>query len=158
MALTIVQYVEEMRERQHALAMQLGADLSWAPQELRVVLTCANAMTAIVFQALSELGLVTDEQLAARFDAAMAEAFGQLPPPGEQALDLAPDLGDHAGHEALAGELIPDPWDHPLAVGGAIREPLALTGIPEGCELIVPAGGDDDGGLDPGAVSAQSQG
>lgn len=80
MALTVVQYVEEMRLRQAKLARRLGVDLRGAPQEARVVLTCANAMTAICFRALTQLGLVTDAQLATEFDAAMNAAFGpELP-------------------------------------------------------------------------------
>jgi hypothetical protein len=82
MSLTVPEYVEAMRERQEVLALKMGVDLHGASQETRVALTCANAMTAICYRALTLLGLVTDAQLAAEFDSAMAQVFPSEPPPG----------------------------------------------------------------------------
>ena len=80
MPLTVVQYVDAMRERQERLAMLLGSDIRGMDQSLKTILTCSNAMTAICFLAFTSLGLVTDEQLAAAFDDAMAQAFPPEPP------------------------------------------------------------------------------
>lgn len=80
MSLTVPQYVEAMRERQEVLARRLGVDLRGAPMEIRVAMTCVNAMVAINFLALNKLGLVTDAQLSEAFDDAMSQAFpAELP-------------------------------------------------------------------------------
>lgn len=81
MALTVPQYVEQIRARQEQLARRLGADLRGMPEELRVVLTCSNAMTAICFRAFTQLGLITDAQIAQAFDEAVAQAFPPEPRP-----------------------------------------------------------------------------
>jgi hypothetical protein len=78
-ALTVLQYVTQIRTRQEQLAMRLGSDIRGMPQELKTILTCSNAMIAVCFRALSQLG-ITDAQLAAFFDDAMAQAFPPEPP------------------------------------------------------------------------------
>jgi hypothetical protein len=79
-ALTVLQYVEEIRQRQESLAPKLGSILAGMPPEFRVVLTLTNAMTAIVFKVLVERGVCTDAELAFLFDDAVAQAFGTEAP------------------------------------------------------------------------------
>jgi hypothetical protein len=80
MSLTVLQYVAQMRARQEQLAMRLGSDIHGMPQELKTILTCSNVMTAICFRAFTQLTSLTDAQLAAAFDDALAQAFPLEPP------------------------------------------------------------------------------
>lgn len=87
MPLTIPQYVDAMAVRQEVLAQKLGLSLSSLPREARTILICSNAMTAVCFRAFTQLGLVTDAQLAQAFDDAMNSVF---PPVGDPSLPEKP--------------------------------------------------------------------
>lgn len=81
MALTVLDYIAAMEQRQRAIAPKLGMWLQGSTKELRVALTLANAMTAVCMNMLVAKGVCTDAELAALFDNAAQQAFGDLPPP-----------------------------------------------------------------------------
>lgn len=80
MALTVLQYVNAIQDRQTKLAPKLGVQLAGLPMELRAALTLSNAMTAVCMNVLVAKGVCTDVELAALFDTAVAQAFPVTPP------------------------------------------------------------------------------
>lgn len=68
-------YVAQLRQRQKLLSGRFGSYLEAMPTETRVALTCANGSTAVLVKLLVDKGIITDAELVAALDAAMAETF-----------------------------------------------------------------------------------
>jgi hypothetical protein len=78
-ATTIVQYVQIMRNAQWDLARKLGADLSAADRQTRVLMISTLAVQAVLIEVLVAKGVVKDAELLGALNAARADP-SYLPP------------------------------------------------------------------------------
>lgn len=85
---TIVQYVNQLRQRQRLISTGLGVNLGGMAAEPRVVLTLSNASLAVIVKILVDKGVITDAEVIAALNAAMAEVF--TPEPGQPEPDVPP--------------------------------------------------------------------
>lgn len=72
-------YIAQMEERQYQIGLALGCDLSHADKQTRVLNKALLAMIAITMKTLVDQGVITDAQLVATLNAALAENFPDLP-------------------------------------------------------------------------------
>lgn len=76
---TARQYVNIIRDRQDQISVRLGADIRQTNKEIRVMNTSAMAMLAVLVKTVVDKGLITDADLNATFNTAMAEIWPELP-------------------------------------------------------------------------------
>lgn len=76
---TIRAYIAEMQQRQYQIGLALGCDLSKTDKTTRIVNMATLAMIATVMKTLVDQGVITDAQLLATLNAALAENFPDLP-------------------------------------------------------------------------------
>lgn len=72
---TIRQYQQAMRNAALPIGLQMGVDLRRADQTTRVILRVVTLLLAVICKALNDNGAVTDAQLTAALDAAVADAY-----------------------------------------------------------------------------------
>ena len=72
---TLGQYMDQLLQRQRALATKLGSWLPGMATDYRVILACGDASQAILMKLLVDKGLLTDAELSAAFNAATAASF-----------------------------------------------------------------------------------
>jgi hypothetical protein len=75
----IGQYVAALRIRQRQVALAHGLYLQGTQFEIRMALAVMNATVAVVVKLLVDKGVVTDAEVTAAFDAAMAAPLGNEP-------------------------------------------------------------------------------
>lgn len=78
---TVKAYVTAMRRAQNTVAASMGVDLSRASQETRVALLVSEALLGVVCKTLVDAGVITDVQLTARLNAALAAVDYDAEPP-----------------------------------------------------------------------------
>ena len=76
---TIKQYIVNMRTAQRAIGTLLGVDVGRIDKQSRVVLLAGDAISAVICKTLVDNGVITDAQLAATLDAAMADVYDDEP-------------------------------------------------------------------------------
>ena len=92
---SIVQYVKIMRDAQWELAQKLGADLSAADRQTRVVILSSLAVQAVLIKLLVTKGVVKDSELLAALNATRDDVsyFPPVEPVGPSVWDTTPVTG-----------------------------------------------------------------
>ena len=81
---TVKAYIQTMRAAQNAVAPQLGSDMTRADLGVRARNTSVLAMIAVLMKTLTDNAVITDAQLQAVLNAAVADVYAQeaqQPPP-----------------------------------------------------------------------------
>ena len=76
---TIKQYITNMRAAQKAIARSMGSDVTAADKQTRVAVLAGDAMVAVVCKTLVDNGVITDGQLTAVMNAALADLYDDEP-------------------------------------------------------------------------------
>lgn len=78
---TVRQYVTQIRTAQDSVAERLGSTVS--DKRLRIVLVMAAIPAGVVMKLLVDKGLITNAELTATFNDAVADAWPEEPDPTE---------------------------------------------------------------------------
>jgi hypothetical protein len=76
---TVKQYIIQMRNRQKTIATKLGADITRADKQTRVLNQSLLALLAVVIKTLTDKGVINDAELIATMNAAEADAYDDEP-------------------------------------------------------------------------------
>lgn len=76
---TVRQYWNALRATRNTLALRLGIDLTASSKELRATSGSDLAAVAIVIKALTDKGVISDAELQAAQQAALADAWDDEP-------------------------------------------------------------------------------
>lgn len=76
---TVKQYITQMRDVQRSVALQFGADVSQLDKQARVLNLSILALLAVLIETLTDNGVITDAQLVAVLDAAIADNYPDEP-------------------------------------------------------------------------------
>lgn len=76
---TVKAYVAALSNRQQAIAMKYGADVTRTSKTTRVAIKSVLVLLAVVVKTLVDKGVVTDAELTATLDAARDDTYDDEP-------------------------------------------------------------------------------
>lgn len=72
-------YWNALRSTRNAIALRMGVDASGVPKDIRALANANLATVAVVIKALTDKGVITDADLTAARDAAIADIWDDEP-------------------------------------------------------------------------------